>query len=111
MGTGAFRSQSIKMIFSALILVAGLLATEARSPYIIGGVVSSKGRRPHQVSLQMTRQGSPYQHACGGSILNEKWILVAAHCVMYSKKVTDYKVKLGMFQLSVNASSRSLVLL
>jgi len=89
------------MIFSALILIAGVLTAEARSPYIIGGVVSSKGRWPHQVSLQMTRQGSPYQHGCGGSILNEKWILVAAHCVMYSKKVEDYKVRLGMFQLSL----------
>lgn len=44
-------------------------------PYVIGGVEVADGEVPWQISLQRT------SHSCGGSILNENWILTAAHCV------------------------------
>lgn len=42
---------------------------------IVGGYDAENGEFPYQVSLQTKK------HFCGGSILNEKWILTAAHCV------------------------------
>lgn len=46
---------------------------------IINGEDAEEGQFPYQVSLRNERMGS--QHFCGGSILNDEYILTAAHCV------------------------------
>lgn len=43
---------------------------------IIGGVPASPGEFPHQVLI--SRRGT---FICGGSIINLRWVLTAAHCV------------------------------
>lgn len=56
---------------------------------IFGGEQAKDGAFPYQISLQYGtfvpilnkfRGG----HICGGSILNKKWIMTAAHCVKSS---------------------------
>ncbi|XP_037732686.1 chymotrypsin-1 [Drosophila subpulchrella] len=44
---------------------------------VVGGVDSPTGFAPYQVSIMNTFG----EHVCGGSILNEEWILTAAHCM------------------------------
>ncbi|XP_049838182.1 mite allergen Der f 3-like [Schistocerca gregaria] len=43
---------------------------------IVNGVEAAPGEFPHQVTLRANGY-----HQCGASILNENWVLTAAHCV------------------------------
>jgi secreted trypsin-like serine protease len=52
-------------------------APASASQEIVGGTNTTIAENPWQVSLQST-SGS---HFCGGSIINENWILTAQHCV------------------------------
>lgn len=47
---------------------------------IIGGRPINVSKLPWQVSLQR-RVAFGFFHICGGSIIDSKWILTAAHCV------------------------------
>ncbi|XP_045487412.1 chymotrypsin-2-like isoform X2 [Pieris rapae] len=63
-------------------------------PKILGGDDAPDGAIKYQVSLQ--NLGS---HFCGGSIIDKKWVVTAAHCMVY-RPSKSFKVVVGINKLS-----------
>lgn len=69
-------------------------------PRITDGEDATPGEFPYQVSIQFgIPPFIPFNHACGGSILNERFILTAGHCIM---KFGKLRVIAGKHQLFGN---------
>ncbi|KAM7400019.1 hypothetical protein PAMA_004620 [Pampus argenteus] len=60
-------------------------------PWMVGGEVGRKGESPWQVLLLNARG----QFHCGGVLIDESWVLTAAHCLDNNVKV---RVRLGDYE-------------
>ncbi|KAG1942561.1 serine protease 33-like [Pimephales promelas] len=70
---------------------------------IVGGVDAAEGSWPWQVSLHSSTGG----HFCGGSLINNEWVLTAAHCLP-GVSASSLRVYLGRrTQQGVNANEIS----
>ncbi|XP_047520905.1 chymotrypsin-2-like isoform X2 [Pieris napi] len=47
---------------------------------IVGGQDAPEGLAPYQVSMRVKNSQFKNLHFCSGAIINERWILTAAHC-------------------------------
>ena len=70
---------------------------------IVGGSTAQKGQYPWIASLRFLRLGKDY-HTCGCSIIDDQWILVAAHCFINSKNPANYMVRVGTFDQTAGDS-------
>merc|ERR1712002_825150 len=88
---GSTRSHSNTATMLSLVFVLLIGAAFAEEDKIVGGYECEKHSQPHTVSLN-----SGY-HFCGGSLVNENWVVSAAHC--YKSRV---QVRLGEHHIAVD---------
>ncbi|XP_047346991.1 trypsin-1-like [Vespa velutina] len=79
------------------------------SPRIVGGENANKGEFPYQVSLQWGLTSSNTKHFCGGSILNEKWIITAGHCILAVPSVGAFVVKAGKHNIKYSEKGEQII--
>ncbi|XP_035505279.1 coagulation factor IXa isoform X1 [Scophthalmus maximus] len=68
-------------------------------PYkrIVGGMVVTPGEIPWQVALIFHPSGDLF---CGGSILSERWVITAAHCLVEVRG--PFLVRVGEYNIHIN---------
>lgn len=104
------------------IIIRGLLALccatylqahagAATSPRIIGGVAVPQGTYPWATALLTANQSDPFQaQFCGGSLIESRWVLTAAHCVNQLSSANQIQVAVGIENLNqVTTSDRAAV--
>ncbi|XP_063315789.1 transmembrane protease serine 12-like [Pelobates fuscus] len=67
---------------------------------IVGGREAEPDSWPWQVSVQFYYGFLVYRHICGGSLINNGWVMSAAHCFLERKQAADWRVVFGLHVLS-----------
>lgn len=68
---------------------------------IIGGTTTKPGEYPWMVSIHLQdRITKRFVHFCGGSILNERYIVTAAHCIKQHSVPSRYLIYTGLYEIS-----------
>ncbi|XP_074833190.1 transmembrane protease serine 4 isoform X2 [Carettochelys insculpta] len=78
-------------------LACATCGQSVKSPRVLGGGPAQIDTWPWQVSLQHKAQ-----HLCGGSIIDPRWILTAAHCFRNSQDLQNWRMKAGSKILSTS---------
>ncbi|XP_060615793.2 transmembrane protease serine 12-like [Anolis sagrei] len=66
---------------------------------IIGGRNAQAGAWPWQVSLQIHHRNRGYLHLCGGSLINEAYVLSAGHCTVKVLNPGRWRAVFGLHHL------------
>lgn len=90
---------------SSLHTVAGVPTRQHQR--IVGGHEAAPGQFPYQISLRSfeiddySDNGTTgdFQHRCGGSILNDRWAITAAHCTQPPQDAESLIIVVGAHHL------------
>nr|XP_055072957.1 chymotrypsin-like elastase family member 1.6 [Misgurnus anguillicaudatus] len=83
-------------VLAALALAEPRYIEDTYEQRVVGGEVAKPNSWPWQISLQYLSGGS-YHHTCGGTLIRQKWVMTAAHCVDTQR---TWRVVLGEHNLN-----------
>jgi prostasin len=96
-------------LFGLVVLISATLATpviEERESRIVGGVNAIPGEFPYIVSIHWVIL-TVSTHVCGGSIINNIWVLSAAHCLTETPTTGRLEIIAGLHsQANLGEGSR-----
>ncbi|XP_022836981.1 trypsin, alkaline C-like, partial [Spodoptera litura] len=78
----------------ALIQCIATVAAMTSPSRILGGTVTSIEQYPSMVVILFVFEWNHVAHICGGSLLNNRSVLTAAHCV-FDASVSKYRIRVG----------------
>ena len=64
---------------------------------IVGGVAPREGTYPFNVALRLAWG----LQMCGGSLVNDRYVLTAAHCVAWGRSALNIRLTLGAYKVSL----------
>ncbi|XP_059051222.1 trypsin CFT-1-like [Achroia grisella] len=94
----------MRVLFLVALTVAAVSAVPRNPQRIVGGEVTSIDQWPEMVALLFSWTGSTWSQSCGGSIINNRSVLSAAHCFV-GDSPNNWRVRAG----STNAHSGGIV--
>ncbi|XP_022821667.1 trypsin, alkaline A-like [Spodoptera litura] len=83
--------RAIGILALCLVAVAALPSSPQR---IVGGSLTTINQYPHIAALLITRNWSIYTQQCGGTVINNRSILTAAHCV-FREEIRRWNIRVG----------------
>ncbi|XP_071802803.1 clotting factor C-like [Asterias amurensis] len=63
---------------------------------VIGGIDSREAAWPWQAGIYWQRDDGSWFFFCGGTLVNQSWVLSAAHCFGYDEDISRLEVRLGI---------------
>ncbi|XP_075975615.1 trypsin, alkaline C-like [Anticarsia gemmatalis] len=84
----------MRVIISLALCFAAVTAVPTKSQRIVGGSLTSIESYPTIAALLYSWNGNTYGQSCGGTIINNRAILTAAHCP-HGDAASRWRVRLG----------------